>query len=481
MLKRPSISLIVAATAGLIAVQSCPAQESWTTYSTSNTPAFTENNTFYSVAFDRNRNVWVGNRPTTSGGTGTIYKFNGTEWVKVLDIAGGDKIWTIFVDSRNSVWVGTAGKGVYKYDGTRWVNFRSDVNKTDGVDSLGGDWVKHIGEDAAGNIWFACGPPTSPLTDDYSTPGVGGLTKLETSTSKFTKYLSDFNGSYVGGGNCALANNWVVAVAFDAAGNVWAGTKGSGVSKFNPTTKTWTTYTTDNGLSNNTVNPGGLHYAPSTGRMWAGTLNGASWTVDGSSWTSITEINTYRVWSIVSDWEGKVWLSAPDPATDPKGLVRYDANGTTQIGLWNNITGLVDNILRRIAIDDNTGKVWCATNSGITVLSGVLPPKPTTAVEKEIADSPETFEVAQNYPNPFNPQTTIEYALLKPQKILLTICNINGQLIRVLESGFRTAGRHVVRWDGRDQGGTAVSSGSYIYQLVTEDGRRLVKKALLLR
>jgi len=481
--KRLPILLLLGGVASLVWVSRCPGQETqetWTIYDNSNTPFFVTDSTFYSVAIDRNGKIWVGNRPAASAGTGTIYKFDGTTWTKSFTIEGGDKMWTIFVDSKNYVWVGTAGKGVYKYDGAKWSHIATDINKTDGVDSLGGDWVKQIAEDLSGNIWFACGPPTSPLGDSVLTPGVGGLTKYDPSTSKFTKYLSNYNsGNFVGGGNCNLANNWVVAVACDGSGNIWAGTKGSGVSKFNPATNTWTTYTTPS-LSNNTVGAGAIHFAPITKRIWIGTLNGVSWTINGSSWGQISELTPYRIWSIESDWTGKLWISHPEPTPSATGLYRYDSLGTRQLNHWDNTTGLPDNLVRRICIDNNTGRVWCATGSAMAALSGVLPPKSATAVQADLATA-GSFRISQNYPNPFNPETTIEYALDKPENIRLTIFTVYGQKVRTLVSGVKPAGTHTVRWDGRDERGKPVSSGTYFYQLQTERGREVVKKALLIK
>ena len=474
------ILLLLAGVAGFFSAYPCLGQENWTKYDATSTTFFVQDSTFYSVAIDRGGKIWAGNRPTTSAGTGTVYTFDGTNWSKALDIDGGDKIWTIFVDSRDNVWIGTAGKGVYKYDRSKWVRIRADVNTTDGVDSLGGDWVKHIAEDPSGNIWFACGPPTSPLLDDNLTPGVGGLTKFDPSTSKFKKYLSDYNGSNnVGGGNCALTNNWVVAVACDGSGNIWAGTKGAGVCKFNPVTNTWTIYTTPS-LGNNTVGAGAIHYAPATKRIWIGTLLGVSWTTNGSSWGQISDLAAYRVWSIESDWTGKLWISHPEPTGSATGLYRYDSLGTRQLNHWDDTNGLADKLVRRICIDNKTGSVWCATGSAMMVLNGVLPAKPVTAVGDDLG-SATSFRVSQNYPNPFNPETTIEYALDKPQQIRLTIFNLNGQVVRTLENGVRTAGNHAVRWDGRDERGKPVSSGTYFYQLRTELGREVSRKTLLLR
>jgi ligand-binding sensor domain-containing protein len=478
--KRLLVLLFAAALASLVCVSQSPGQETWTIYDNSNTSFFSVDSTFYSVAIDRSGKLWVGNRPSASAGTGRVFKFDGTAWTKALDIDGGDKMWAIFVDSKNSVWIGTAGKGVYKYDGSKWAHIVADVNTADGVDSLGGNWVKQINEDASGVIWFACGPQTSPLSDDNLTPGVGGLTKFEPSTSKFTKYLSNYNaGNNVGGGNCNLANNWVTAVACDASGNVWAGTKGSGVSKFNPATNTWTTYTTPS-LGNNTIGAGAIHYAPATKRIWIGTLSGVSWTINGSSWGQIAELTPYRIWSIESDWTGKLWISHPEPTASATGLYRYDSLGTTQLNHWDNTSGLPDNLVRRICVDNNAGKVWCATGGAMAVLSGVLPPKPATAVESDVV-TPITFRVFQNYPNPFNPATVIEFALEKPADVELTIFALSGQTVRTLVSGNMPAGVHAVRWDGRDDSGKRVSSATYFYRLQTERDGAVVKKALLVK
>jgi hypothetical protein len=38
---------------------------------------------------------------------------------------------------------------------------------------------------------------------------------------------------------------------------------------------------------------------------------------------------------------------------------------------------------------------------------------------------------------------------------------LRGWRVRRLEDATRTAGRHVVTWDGRDEGGNAVATGVY--------------------
>ncbi len=89
-----------------------------------------------------------------------------------------------------------------------------------------------------------------------------------------------------------------------------------------------------------------------------------------------------------------------------------------------------------------------------------------TAVTPE-TPVPESFLLSQNYPNPFNPATTIDYTIPEGAAIdvRFDIYNVRGRLVRVLVDKERQAGRHTVRWDGRDDQGKRVSSGLYFYRI----------------
>jgi len=84
------------------------------------------------------------------------------------------------------------------------------------------------------------------------------------------------------------------------------------------------------------------------------------------------------------------------------------------------------------------------------------------------------------YPNPFNPQTTITFALAKPQRTEVAIYDLTGKLLSVLADRTYAAGNHSVVWNGKDATGRAVPSGTYVVRLETEDGVQ-AKKVLLLR
>ena len=93
-----------------------------------------------------------------------------------------------------------------------------------------------------------------------------------------------------------------------------------------------------------------------------------------------------------------------------------------------------------------------------------LPGSPATAVEEESGRVPAGYALAQNYPNPFNSNTTIAYEVGSEGLVELALYNAAGQKIRDLVQDRLAAGRYEVQWDGRDNRGRAVASGTYIYQ-----------------
>ena len=83
---------------------------------------------------------------------------------------------------------------------------------------------------------------------------------------------------------------------------------------------------------------------------------------------------------------------------------------------------------------------------------------------------PEETALLANYPNPFNPETWIPYQLLEPADVILTIYDMNGELVRCLAVGHQAAGMYQSRsraayWDGRNQLGEPAASGLYFYTL----------------
>jgi len=95
------------------------------------------------------------------------------------------------------------------------------------------------------------------------------------------------------------------------------------------------------------------------------------------------------------------------------------------------------------------------------------------------AATPAALRLAQNYPNPFNPMTTIEFAVPRAQPVQLAIYDLGGRLVRELVSGQVAEGAHRVVWNGTDERGNSVPSGTYLYRLDTGAHTRLRTLTLL--
>jgi hypothetical protein len=93
---------------------------------------------------------------------------------------------------------------------------------------------------------------------------------------------------------------------------------------------------------------------------------------------------------------------------------------------------------------------------------------------------PDATFLAQNYPNPFNPSTKISFGLKETGHVSLHIYNAAGHLVRMLIEEKKPAGNYEVQWNGENDKGISVSSGTYFYRLVT-GGFVQTRKMVLLR
>jgi hypothetical protein len=81
---------------------------------------------------------------------------------------------------------------------------------------------------------------------------------------------------------------------------------------------------------------------------------------------------------------------------------------------------------------------------------------------------PLGYALDGNTPNPFNPVTSIRFTLPESVPVELSIYNLLGERVRRLVQGETLNwGPHVQVWDGANDQGRQVASGTYIYQLST--------------
>jgi hypothetical protein len=89
------------------------------------------------------------------------------------------------------------------------------------------------------------------------------------------------------------------------------------------------------------------------------------------------------------------------------------------------------------------------------------------SVDENTGNARNTNLLGQNYPNPFRSLTRIDYSIPQAGQVSLEIYNLNGELIRTLQSGQKPEGKYSVTWNGVNNSGNHVNSGIYFYRLQT--------------
>jgi len=92
---------------------------------------------------------------------------------------------------------------------------------------------------------------------------------------------------------------------------------------------------------------------------------------------------------------------------------------------------------------------------------------------------PTQFSLEQNYPNPFNPSTKIKFSLPEAGRVTLKIYDILGRDIKTLIDNEKSAGSHVIEWNGDNSLGQKVCAGIYLYSIITDKFIQTRKMILL--
>jgi tetrahydromethanopterin S-methyltransferase subunit B len=122
-------------------------------------------------------------------------------------------------------------------------------------------------------------------------------------------------------------------------------------------------------------------------------------------------------------------------------------------------------------------------NEATAVLSGDMKVNANNSRDMntlDIKQIPEVFKLANNYPNPFNPTTTIGYQLPENNKVVVNIYDMLGNKIRTLVNENKTAGYYSVVWNGLNDNGARISSGTYFYH-IQAGTHNSTKKMLLIK
>ncbi len=112
-----------------------------------------------------------------------------------------------------------------------------------------------------------------------------------------------------------------------------------------------------------------------------------------------------------------------------------------------------------------------------------LSEKPPTSVRNE-ETVVRTPDLQQNYPNPFsksrNGSTSIAYNLPSAADIRLELYDMRGSLVKTFVREMQPAGMHFMTWDGKNDRGESVPSGTYQY-ILRANGTLLTKQLVVLK
>ncbi|HQJ75145.1 MAG TPA: T9SS type A sorting domain-containing protein [Bacteroidota bacterium] len=74
------------------------------------------------------------------------------------------------------------------------------------------------------------------------------------------------------------------------------------------------------------------------------------------------------------------------------------------------------------------------------------------------------YELKQNYPNPFNPTTNISFSIKNPGNVKIILYDASGREIKTILNNYMQVGTYTITFDA-----SSLSSGSYFYQIITND------------
>ncbi|MDO9578160.1 MAG: carboxypeptidase regulatory-like domain-containing protein [Candidatus Cloacimonadales bacterium] len=224
--------------------------------------------------------------------------------------------------------------------------------------------------------------------------------------------------------------------------------------------------------------------------------------LDIGTYTLTCQVDGYETYTqndveIMEDLTTTVDVSLQNLYLPPQNL-NYTLTGTNVILIWQDPEGQIGftefNIYRNdVLINSVTANLYIDPNlpSGvytyyITAMYGTHESIPSNEVEVEVVSAGNNLisasaELIGNYPNPFNPQTQIAFAVNEPGNVRIEIFNIKGELISTILNDNVSAGQHSVTWEGLDNNFNPVSSGVYMYRMVTTNNYSSTKKMILLK
>ena len=85
-----------------------------------------------------------------------------------------------------------------------------------------------------------------------------------------------------------------------------------------------------------------------------------------------------------------------------------------------------------------------------------------------------TLSISKAYPNPFNPSTNLEYSITNPGFVKITVFDVAGRQVSIIENSYKNSGEHKLTWNAENN-----TSGIYYIQISSGTEVKAQKVVLL--
>jgi ligand-binding sensor domain-containing protein len=295
--------------------------------------------------------LWVG----TSAGVNEVDLATGTlrRSFTRRDGLANEYVFAIGIDTEGYKWFGTNAGGASRYRDGKWKTYFP-------LHGLADYWVYAFANDRDGNVWIGTW---------------AGASRFDVRTGRFRNYASELVNPWVYSiavdrrGRVWFGTEGGVSMFDGRAWKSWTHRDGVGAPDAagrppSPNTGLGTRSRHDLSVlsrGGRTYNPGyvfAIHAAPD-GDVWAGTWGGGVSRFDGKRWRHFTQADGLAgdiVYSIAQDGSGILWMGTDN------GVSRYDGRSWRRVGRED---GLPDDNVYALAAAPN-GDVWAGTLGGVT-------------------------------------------------------------------------------------------------------------------
>ena len=282
-----------------------------------------------------------------------------------------------------------------------------------------------------------------------------------------------------------ISTDEVAALTLDIFDNLWIGTERFGVVGMQITTSgsiNWTHIDENDNLKNNKV----LAIAgDQDGYVWLGTQAGLNAYFNGNLFDFREDYQPIglRINDIFVDNENNKWfatesglslLKASGSPWDPNSWSHFVPRRSEQQGKNIFPTNLPSKEVRSVFVDDKTGDVYCGTQSGLAILRSnpFTTPLPDLG---QVKVGPIPFILSNDTSNKLYFRNLTGNSEIK-------ILTSTGRLVRIInQSNSKDFLGSFAQWDGRNQTGSIVSSGVYLYMVTDEEGNATSGKILVIK